>query len=289
MTRIYLFPGQGSQTPGMGGDLFGLFPEQVAIADRVLGYSITELCIDDPRGVLNQTEYTQPALFVVSALTFLNHLVRTGELPHVVAGHSLGEYSALFAAAAIDFETGLGLVKRRGELMAQAPDGGMAAVIGIDVDTIRAALEREGVGSIDIANLNSPLQTVLSGPVGDLERVQSPIERAGAMMFKKLPVSAAFHSRYMAEASRQFGEFLESVAIGVPRIPVVSNVTGSFHEPRSIKTMLSRQITEPVRWVDAVSTMKREPEPRFTELGPGNVLMGLNRRIEMEAARASGH
>ena len=289
MTRIYFFPGQGSQTVGMGRDLFGLFPEQVAIADRVLGYSIAELCLDDPRGVLNRTDHTQPALFVVNSLTFLNHLVRTGELPHVVAGHSLGEYNALFAAGAIDFETGVRLVKRRGELMAQARDGGMAAVIGIDLDKIRATLKQEGVDSIDIANLNSPLQTVLSGPEADLDKMQSPIERAGAMMFKKLPVSAAFHSRYMAEASRQFGEFLTSAEVGIPRIPVISNVTGSFHEPQAVKTMLSRQITHPVRWLDAVSTMRREPAPTFTELGPGNVLIGLNRRIEMEAARASGH
>jgi malonyl CoA-acyl carrier protein transacylase len=273
----------------MGRDLFDVFPEQVAIADRVLGYSITELCLDDPRGVINQTEFTQPALFVVSALTFLNHLIRTGELPHIVAGHSLGEYSALFAAAAIDFETGVRLVQRRGQLMAQAGDGGMAVVIGIDVDRIRATLEQEGADSIDIANFNSPLQTVLSGPREDLNRMRLPMERAGAMMFKKLPVSAAFHSRYMADASRRFSDFLDYVDIEAPRIPVVSNVTAAFHEPLAIKTMLSRQITHPVRWVDAVSMMNREPAPTFTELGPGNVLMGLNRRIEMEAARASGH
>lgn len=289
MTRIYLFPGQGSQTPGMGRDLFARFPEQVAIADRVLGYSITELCLEDPRGLLNQTLYTQPALFVVNALTFLDHLVKTGELPHIVAGHSLGEYNALFAASAIGFETGVRLVKRRAELMAEARDGGMAAVIGLDVEKIRATLDRQGLDSIDIANLNSPLQTVISGPIADLDRAQSPLEQAGAMMFKKLPVSAAFHSRYMAEAANRFERFLESVEIGIPRLPVISNVTGSFHAPQTIKTMLSRQITHPVRWVESVSTLKREPEPTFTELGPGTVLTGLNRRIDMETARATGH
>ena len=289
MTRIYLFPGQGAQTVGMGRGLFELFPEQVAIADRVLGYSIVELCLDDPGGVLNQTKYTQPALFVVNALTFLHHLIRTGELPQVVAGHSLGEYNALFAAAAIDFETGVRLVQRRAELMAQARDGGMAAVIGIDADKIRAALEQAGLDSIDIANLNTPLQTVISGPEADLDRSQSVLEGAGAMLFKRLPVSAAFHSRYMSEASRQFGLFLESVDIGLPRIPVMSNVTASFHDPLAMKTMLSRQISHPVRWLDAVLLLKRQPLPTFTELGPGNVLTGLNRRIEMESARASGH
>jgi len=289
MTRIYLFPGQGAQTVGMGRGLFELFPEQVAIADRVLGYSIVELCLDDPGGVLNQTKYTQPALFVVNALTFLHHLIRTGELPQVVAGHSLGEYNALFAAAAIDFETGVRLVQRRAELMAQARDGGMAAVIGIDAEKIRAALEQAGLDSIDIANLNTPLQTVISGPEADLDRSQSVLEGAGAMLFKRLPVSAAFHSRYMSEASRQFGLFLESVDIGLPRIPVMSNVTASFHDPLAMKTMLSRQISHPVRWLDAVLLLKRQPLPTFTELGPGNVLTGLNRRIEMESARASGH
>lgn len=173
--------------------------------------------------------------------------------------------------------------------MAEARDGGMAAVVGIDIDRIRATLDQQGVDSIDIANLNSPLQTVISGPAADLDKMQSPIERVGAMMFKKLPVSAAFHSRYMSEAARQFGHFLESVPIGVPRIPVVSNVTGSFHEPLSIRAMLSRQITHPVRWLDAVLTMKRKPAPVFSELGPGNVLLGLNRRIEMETVSASGY
>lgn len=173
--------------------------------------------------------------------------------------------------------------------MAEARDGGMAAVIGIDADRIRATLDQQGVNSVDIANLNSPLQTVISGPSADLNKVQSPIERVGAMLFKRLPVSAAFHSRYMSDAARQFSHFLESVTIGIPRIPVVSNVTGSFHEPQTIKAMLSRQITHPVRWLDAVLTMKREPTPMFAELGPGNVLLGLNRRIEMETAMASGY
>jgi malonyl CoA-acyl carrier protein transacylase len=268
--------------------LFSRFPEQVAIADRELGYSIPELCLEDPRGVLNQTQFTQPALFVVNALTFLNHLVQTGELPHIVGGHSLGEYNALFAAAAFDFETGLKLVKRRAALMGEAREGGMAAVIGIDVDQICRTLDQEGVESIDIANLNSSLQTVISGPIADLDQVQSPIERAGAMMFKRLPVSAAFHSRYMSEAAREFGEFLDSIDIAVPRIPVMSNVTGAVHEPSEIKALLVRQITHPVRWVDSVQSLLRKPEPEFVELGPGKVLGGLLRRIKTENARASG-
>lgn len=273
----------------MGRDLFDLFPEQVAMANRLLGYDVRQLCLQDPNGVLNQTQYTQPALFVVNALSFLHHLIQTGELPHLVAGHSLGEYSALFAAAAFDFATGLRLVKRRAELMAEARDGGMAAVIGLSVEAIRATLDREGLSSLDIANLNAPLQTVISGPHVDLDRAQSLLERAGAMMVKKLSVSAAFHSRYLADAAREFETFLESIEIGVPRIPVLSNVTADFHQAGAIKALLARQITHPVRWVESVLRMKQEPVPSFLELGPGTVLTGLNRRIEMETAQASGH
>jgi polyketide biosynthesis malonyl-CoA-[acyl-carrier-protein] transacylase len=282
MTRIYLFPGQGSQKVGMGGELFDRFPEQVALAEAELGYSIPDLCLRDPSNQLNQTAFTQPALFVVNALTFLNHLLETGKLPVMVAGHSLGEYNALFAAGVFDFQTGVRLVKQRANLMARASGGGMVAVIGLVPDQIRQTLTTAGLQSMDIANLNSGNQTVISGPEKDLEMSRTILEQAGAQLCKRLPVSAAFHSRYMVEAEHGFEAFLEPFVFSETRIPVISNVTARPHDSLNIKQMLARQITHPVRWTESMQWLLQQPEPEFQELGPGNVLTGLIRRIKME-------
>ena len=268
----------------MGEKLFDRFPAQVAIADAELGYSVPDLCLRDPSNQLNQTLFTQPALFVVNVLSFLNHLFETGKLPRFVAGHSLGEYSALFAAGVFDFQTGVKLVKRRASLMAQASGGGMAAVVGLTIDQIRQALASAGLNSIDLANLNSHSQTVISGPEKELEASQAILEKAGAQLFKRLPVSAAFHSRYMAEAEYHFGVFLEPFAFAEPRIPVLSNVTARSHDPSQIKRMLTQQITQPVRWNETIQWLLQQPDPEFLELGPGNVLTGLVRRIKMETS-----
>jgi malonyl CoA-acyl carrier protein transacylase len=266
MTRIYFFPGQGSQRVGMGEELFDRFPAQVAIADAELGYSISDLCLRDPSNQLNQTLFTQPALFVVNGLSFLNQLFETGKLPRFVAGHSLGEYSALFAAGVFDFQTGVRLVKQRASLMARASGGGMAAVVGLTTNQIRQALASAGLNSIDLANLNSRSQTVISGPVNELEASQTVLEKAGAQLFKRLSV----------------GVFLEPIEFAQPRIPVLSNVTARVHDPSQIKRMLAQQITQPVRWAETVQWLLQQPDPEFLELGPGNVLTGLVRRIKME-------
>lgn len=286
MTRVYLFPGQGSQKVGMGADLFPQFPEQVAMAERELGYNLVELCLRDPEAKLNNTLYTQPALFFVNALTFLARLVDRGELPHFVAGHSLGEYDALFAAGVFDLRTGLRLVKERATLMSRATGGGMAAVIGLPPEKIAATLQSAGLGALDVANFNTSQQTVISGPVRELEQSQNALEAAGATLWKRLPVSAAFHSRYMVEAERAFAKVLYEVPLAAPRIPVLSNVTAALHEAASIKEMLAKQISHSVRWTETVRWLARQPGVQFTELGPGNVLTGLVRRIQTEDGRA---
>src|SRR5437762_401122 len=165
---VFLFPGQGSQRKGMGNTLFDEFKEAIASADEILGYSIKELCLHDPHQQLGKTQFTQPALYVVNALSYLKKMKETGQAPDYVAGHSLGEYSALFAAGAFDFETGLRLVKKRGELMSQAIGGGMAAVIGFTLEQVDQVLKECGLTGIDIANYNTPTQIVIAGLKADI-------------------------------------------------------------------------------------------------------------------------
>src|SRR5436305_5494221 len=165
---VFLFPGQGSQRIGMGNTLFDEFKAITARADEILGYSIKELCLQDPHQQLGQTQFTQPALYVVNALSYLKKMKEAGQAPAYVSGHSLGEYNALFAAGAFDFETGLQLVKKRGELMSQATGGGMAAVIGFTLEQVDQILKEYGLTSIDIANYNTPTQIVLAGLKADI-------------------------------------------------------------------------------------------------------------------------
>lgn len=281
MTRIYLFPGQGSQKVGMGEGLFSRFPAQVAEADAILGYSIAELCLRDPSSQLNLTTFTQPALFVVNALSFLDRLVQTGELPDFVAGHSLGEYDALFAAGTIDFQTGVSLVRERARLMGRESGGAMAAVIGLTADRIRQVLIDANLLGTDIGNLNSPAQTVISGPENEIVAAENWLEKAGAQLYRRLPVSAAFHSRYMVRAEQDFRTFLPSITFTEPRIPVLSNVSARPHVSAEVASNLAAQITHPVRWTESIEWLLQKPEPQFVEIGPGNVLSGLLKRIRM--------
>ncbi|MEI5033007.1 acyltransferase domain-containing protein [Streptomyces sp. S1A(2023)] len=209
MTLIHVFPGQGSHRPGIGKDLFPKFPHLVRQADSVLGRSITDLCLNASAKELTDTRNTQTAMYVVGALSYLDAVRETGQVPDAVAGHSLGEYVALFAAGAFDFLTGLEIVVRRGELMAQAPEGGMAAVMGVEPERIREVLARHAPG-VDIANLNAPGQTVVAGPRDQIKGLNAAFGDE-ARTVVPLHVGGAFHSRYMADAAEEFGAFLATV------------------------------------------------------------------------------
>lgn len=277
MTKIFLFPGQGSQKKGMGAEVFPLFPDEIAAADRILGYSVVEQCLGDPGERLVQTQYTQPLLFVVCALMYLAR-VRDGVSPDLVAGHSVGEFAALFAAGVFDFETGLKIVQKRGELMSRAAGGGMAAVVGMSADEIRATLQEAGHDKVDLANLNSPRQSVLSGLKDDVLACRPAFEAAGAK-FVPLEVSGAFHSRYMAPAQVEFESFVRGFTFAAPRVPVIANVTARPYDSGAAVEMITRQITSPVRWVESMQYALQQPEPDFDEIGPGSVLTGLLRQI----------
>ncbi|MNK45055.1 Polyketide biosynthesis protein PksE [compost metagenome] len=276
----YIFPGQGSQFKGMGSNLFDAFKDLTAKADDVLGYSIKQFCTEDIHSQLNQTQFTQPALFVINAFTYLSQIRETGKKPDFVAGHSLGEYNALFAAGAFDFETGLRLVKKRGELMGLVTGGGMAAVVGLQKEQVAKVLEANGLDGIDVANYNTPSQIVISGRSAEIEKAKSIFEATtGVEMFAILKVSGAFHSRYMSEAQKEFERYLASFHFLPLSIPVISNIDARPYENEKLRETLAKQISSPVRWVESVRYLLKQGEMQFEEIGPGRVLTGMIQKI----------
>jgi malonyl CoA-acyl carrier protein transacylase len=283
---VFMFPGQGSQQRGMGKGLFDEVPEFTRVeaeVDRVLGYSVRELCLTDSMNRLRDTRFTQPSLYVTNALYYFRAKAR-GERAHFVVGHSLGEYNALLAAGAFDFLTGLRMVQKRGELMAQARNGSMAAIIGLPAARIREVLRQAALTGTDVANFNSPSQTVISGPVAEIQKAQAVFEGAGAQMFVTLPVSAAFHSRYMIDAAEAFGSFLQPFTFSGLQVPVISNVTATAYPTadvdRAIKTLLVKQISSSVEWAASIRYLIAQGATSFMELGPGSVLTRLVQQIQ---------
>lgn len=277
----YVFPGQGSQKKGMGAALFDEFDALTAQADAILGYSIKNLCLEDADGQLNQTQYTQPALYVVNALTYYQKLKATGTPPDFTAGHSLGEYNALLAAGGMDFETGLKLVKKRGELMSQATGGAMAAILKSDEKAIRAILEENDLHGVDIANYNAPSQIVISGRAEEVKRA-AQVFKAARLRCTLLKVSGAFHSRYMRPAREAFEAYLKTFTFPGLQIPVISNVHARPYAQDAIVANLADQMTSSVQWTKSVRYLMDQGEMTFEEIGPGKVLTNLIKRIQTE-------
>ncbi len=286
--HVWMFPGQGAQRRGMGEELFDRFEEQVTIANEVLGFSLRDLCTsEDSR--LNQTQFTQPALYVVNALHALAREQELGHGPDLVVGHSLGEYNALLTAGVFDFETGLRLVKRRGELMGAAREGSMAAVVGIDSEKLKVLLDTHDLAELDVANFNTPVQTVLAGPRDALERAAVPVQAASGRLIH-LKVSAAFHSRYMKDAARAFADFANTFEFRAPNIGVLSNFTADVYssDPTQIRDALGRQIDGAVRWYEQISRILHDyPEADLIEVGPGNILTRMLPAIRQAPAKRS--
>ncbi|RCG27073.1 [acyl-carrier-protein] S-malonyltransferase [Sphaerisporangium album] len=267
MSVVWVFPGQGSHRRGMGGVL-DRYPALCARADEILGYSIRELCDDTRR--LRDTRYVQPALYTVDALSYLARREEGGG-PDYLAGHSLGEYAALFAAGCFDFETGLRLVRRRGELMGEATGGTMTAVLGVPRERLEELLDGTGV---DVANDNSPEQVVIAGPKDALASAAGAVQEIGGKCVP-LNVRTAFHSRYMRDAADAFAGALEEVRFAEPEVPVIANVTGRPHVAGAMAEALRRQIDGPVRWLDGMRYLLARGVDELEEIGPGDVLTKL--------------
>ncbi|WP_326779339.1 ACP S-malonyltransferase [Streptomyces sp. NBC_01445] len=280
-----VFPGQGSQRKGMGADLFARFPDLTRQADTVLGHSVEELCRSSGDGRLDRTEYAQPALFVVSALSYL---ARDPGLPQptLLAGHSLGEYGALFAAGCFDFATGVRLVRERGALMGRAQGGGMLAVLGVDGDEVQALLAGTGARQVDVANYNTPTQTVLSGPLEELRMVSAALGQRPGVRCVPVRVSAAFHSRHMRPAAQEFATFLTGFSFADPHRTVISSVTARPYGAGQVAELLSRQIESPVRWSETMAYLRERGTTELEEMGPGKVLTGLWKQGRADGAKA---
>lgn len=273
---IALFPGQGSQEKGMGACLFQKYPEYVAEAEQLLGYDISNLCISDPQNQLRQTQYTQPALYIVNALHYMEELEKRG-VPDVVLGHSLGEYNALWAAGVFDFLTGLKIVQKRGQLMAEVRGGGMAAVIGLTLEEVQDILNSK-FPELDVANINTPTQTVIAGRREDILRATDYFEQYGAG-YVPLNVSGAFHSRYMQPVQDSFTEFLEQFSFAEPLLPVISNVEAKPYTHANVANLLARQITSPVLWMQSIIGLHTYGDCTFFESGPKEVLSNMVKKI----------
>ena len=282
MKKAYIFPGQGSQFPGMAKELYETNPaarEMLEKANEILGFRITDIMFDGTAEELKQTKVTQPAIFLHSVV--LAKCLPDFE-PEMVAGHSLGEFSALVAAGAMDFEEGLKLVSIRAQAMQKACEtnpGGMAAVLMLDAETIERTCE-ETEGIVVAANYNCDGQIVISGEKAAVDAACIRLKEAGARRALPLPVGGAFHSPLMEPARAELAEGIEKAVFKTPICPVYQNVTAQpSTDPTEIKANLLSQLTSPVRWTQSVQNMIADGADTFIELGPGKVLQGLVAKI----------
>ncbi len=286
---VFLFPGQGSQKVGMGGEWAEAYPvarQTFAEADKALGFDLSRLCWEGPEEELQLTANTQPAILACSVAILRALQERGGPTPVAVAGHSLGEYSALVAAGSLDFAAALRLVRRRGELMQQAVpvgEGAMAALIGLTDEVVEEIVATAAQDEVcGVANYNSPRQTVVAGQRAAVERAVVLALEQGAKKAKLLPVSAPFHSPLMAPARAGLQPLLEATDFAAPRLPVVVNIDAQpVTDGATARQALVRQIDGPVRWVASMRWLiDQAGVERFVEVGPGIVLTGLGRRID---------
>lgn len=287
-TLAMVFPGQGSQSVGMLSELATHYPqvdETFNEASDVLGYDLWRLVSDGPAEALNRTDRTQPAMLAAGVSVWRVWQANDGAQPAMMAGHSLGEYTALVCAGAMGFADGVALVAERGRCMQQAvPDGvgAMAAILGLDDDAVIGVCDDAAEGAVLTAvNFNSPGQVVIAGNTGAVERATALAKERGAKRAMTLPVSVPSHCELMRPAAEQFAGRLKATAMSTPAIPVIQNVDVTAHDdPDSIRSVLAQQLYSPVQWVRTIEAMRDQGITRLVEAGPGKVLAGLTKRID---------
>lgn len=283
----FIFPGQGAQVVGMGKDLFENFEASKSVfetADKVLGKSITNLCFEGPEEDLKQTMNTQPSIVTMSIAALEALKSQLNITPSFTAGHSLGEYCAMYCSGVMDLETTLKAIQKRADLMGKVKGGSMAAVLNAPAGTVEQALEQaREVGYVDIANYNSPVQVVLTGDEAAVKKAGEILLELGAKRVVPLAVSGAFHSKYLENAASEFASFVSDLDLSSASIPVVTNVDAAATiSSEDFRNKMPRQICSSVHWTQTIENMVANGVDTFVEIGPGKVLAGLNRKIAPE-------